>query len=88
MRILAAAALLGSLLVCDHVLAQSGTPADPPAASTIESGAEGPPLANRQSSADPEAERAQEMKNCMAAWDKGTHMSKSEWRRTCAHPIL
>lgn len=25
----------------------------------------------------------QSIENCMALWDAGTHMTKSEWRRTC-----
>jgi hypothetical protein len=25
----------------------------------------------------------QSIENCMAMWDAGTHMTKSEWRRTC-----
>jgi hypothetical protein len=25
----------------------------------------------------------QRMADCMAIWDKGTHMNKDEWRRTC-----
>jgi hypothetical protein len=88
MRILTAAAVLVSLLVCDPALAQSGVPADLPAAATIEGGAVGPSLADRQPPPDPEADRAREMKNCMSAWDKGTHMSKAEWQRTCMHPVL
>ncbi len=23
------------------------------------------------------------MTDCMAIWDKGTHMTKQQWRRTC-----
>ncbi|MEO8421241.1 MAG: hypothetical protein ABI457_08620 [Hyphomicrobium sp.] len=25
----------------------------------------------------------QRMADCMAIWDKGTHMTKQQWRRTC-----
>ena len=25
----------------------------------------------------------QRMTDCMAIWDKGTHMTKQQWRRTC-----
>ena len=88
MRILTATAVLVPLLVCDPALAQSGAPADLPAAATVESGGVEPSLADRQPPPDPKAERAQEMKNCISAWDKGTHMSKAEWQRTCVHPIL
>jgi len=31
---------------------------------------------------EPTAE--QRMKDCMAIWDKGTHMTKDQWRRSCA----
>jgi hypothetical protein len=30
---------------------------------------------------DPSPE--QRMKDCMAIWDRGTHMTKQQWRRTC-----
>ena len=30
---------------------------------------------------DPSPE--QRMKDCMAIWDPGTHMTKQQWRRTC-----
>lgn len=26
---------------------------------------------------------AQRMKDCMSIWDKGTHMTKEQWRRSC-----
>jgi hypothetical protein len=87
MRILTAAAVLVSLLVCDPALAQSGAPADLATAATGENAVE-PSLADRLPPPDPKAERAQEMKNCMSAWDRGTHMSKAEWQRTCMHPVL
>ncbi len=34
-------------------------------------------------SIDVEPSFAQRMSDCMAIWDKGTHMNKDEWRRTC-----
>jgi hypothetical protein len=26
---------------------------------------------------------AERMKDCMAIWDKGTHMTQAQWRRSC-----
>ncbi len=85
-RNLTVAALLGSVLICNNAVAQGGS-ADAPAASTIVAGAKRL-TADRQSPIDPAAAAAEEMEYCMSAWDKGTHMSKAEWRRTCMHPIL
>jgi hypothetical protein len=28
-----------------------------------------------------------DFKDCMETWDKGTHMTKKEWRRTCERTI-
>ena len=27
--------------------------------------------------------KQRDFKDCMESWDKGTHMTKKEWRRTC-----
>jgi hypothetical protein len=31
--------------------------------------------------------REREFKDCLDTWDKGTHMTKQEWRRTCERTI-
>jgi hypothetical protein len=31
--------------------------------------------------------KEREFKDCMETWDKGTHMTKQEWRRTCERTI-
>jgi hypothetical protein len=31
----------------------------------------------------PPESRKKRMQDCMAIWDRGTHMTKREWRRTC-----
>jgi hypothetical protein len=30
-------------------------------------------------------EEQKRLDDCMAAWDRKTHMSKQQWRRTCKH---
>jgi hypothetical protein len=27
------------------------------------------------------------MQDCMASWDAGTHMSKTDWRRVCSYTL-
>ena len=34
-------------------------------------------------SIDVEPSFERRMADCMAVWDKGTHMTKAQWRRTC-----
>jgi len=34
-------------------------------------------------SVNPAGDVEQRMNDCMAIWDKGTHMTKAQWRRTC-----
>ena len=34
-------------------------------------------------SIDTEPPFEQRMKDCMAIWDKGTHMNKEQWHRSC-----
>ncbi len=34
-------------------------------------------------SVDVEPSLEKRMQDCMAIWDKGTHMTKDQWRRTC-----
>ena len=31
--------------------------------------------------------RERDFKDCLESWDKGTHMTKKEWRRTCERTI-
>jgi hypothetical protein len=28
-----------------------------------------------------------DFKDCLDTWDKGTHMTKQEWRRTCERTV-
>ncbi|MFN3624360.1 MAG: hypothetical protein ACK4TP_09895 [Hyphomicrobium sp.] len=56
-------------------LADMTTSADTPKSST-------PPAVTTGSiSSEPTFE--QRMSECMAIWDKGTHMTKEQWRRSC-----
>ena len=41
--------------------------------------APGPPTGSVQ----PGKTDAERMRECMATWDPGTHMTKQQWRRTC-----
>lgn len=51
------------------------TDPSPPAAVTT------PAVTTGSIDVDPPFE--QRMKDCMAIWDKGTHMTKDQWRRSC-----
>ena len=31
--------------------------------------------------------KQRDFKDCMETWDKGTHMTKKEWRRTCERTV-
>ena len=72
--------LASALLVSASALADAGTSAaaNNPAGAT-------PSTATTTTTGsinlDPTPE--QRMKDCMAIWDPGTHMTKKQWRRTC-----
>jgi hypothetical protein len=76
-------AIAGALLLSATALADPGTsaaannPADtaPSSATTTNNTTTG------SINLDPSPE--QRMKDCMAIWDPGTHMTKQQWRRTC-----
>jgi hypothetical protein len=34
---------------------------------------------------DPQEELKKRLEDCMSAWDRKTHMTKQQWRRTCKH---
>jgi hypothetical protein len=53
-------------------------------AATADAGKSDPtvnPVATGSINVEPSFE--QRMSDCMAIWDKGTHMTKDQWRRTC-----
>lgn len=56
-------------------LADTTAPADPLKPSTT------PAVTTGSISNEPTFE--QRMSDCMAIWDKGTHMTKEQWRRSC-----
>ena len=41
----------------------------------------GPPVTTGSVTSEPSFE--QRINECMAIWDKGTHMTKEQWRRSC-----
>jgi hypothetical protein len=56
--------------------------ADPaPQADATQQPANVPAVTTGSINLDPTFE--QRMTDCMAIWDKGTHMTKQQWRRTC-----
>jgi hypothetical protein len=67
---IAAVLLLGSAAIADPT--PGTTDKAPGAADSITTGSV---------YVEPTAE--QRMADCMAIWDKGTHMTKQQWRRTC-----
>jgi len=53
--------------------------AGPPAPASSSQNA--PPTTTASIDTDPPFEKR--MEECMAVWDKGTHMTKAQWRRSC-----
>ena len=71
-------AVAGALLVSATALAGPG-------ASATANNATGttPSAATTTGSINLDPSPEQRMKDCMAIWDRGTHMTKQQWRRTC-----
>jgi hypothetical protein len=71
-------AIAGALLVNATALADPGTSAtaNNPAAAM-------PSATTTTGSINLDPSPDQRMKDCMAIWDPGTHMTKQQWRRTC-----
>ena len=38
-------------------------------------------------SAEAKAYKQKRFEDCVAIWDKGTHMTKEQWRRTCKNSL-
>jgi hypothetical protein len=71
-------AVAGALLISATALADPGTSAtaNNPAGTT-------PSATTTTGSINLDPSPEQRMKDCMAIWDRGTHMTKQQWRRTC-----
>ena len=71
-------AIAGALLISATALADPGTSAtaNNPAGRT-------PSATTTTGSINLDPSPEQRMKDCMAIWDRGTHMTKQQWRRTC-----
>jgi hypothetical protein len=71
-------ATAGALLISASALADPGTSAtaNNPAGTT-------PSATTTTGSINLDPSPEQRMKDCMAIWDRGTHMTKQQWRRTC-----
>jgi hypothetical protein len=61
--------VFGAAAFADTKTAQTSTPPTAPAVTT--------------GSIATEPSFEQRMNECMAIWDKGTHMTKDQWRRSC-----
>jgi hypothetical protein len=74
-------AVAGALLISATALADPGTSATAsnPAGSTSSTATTTTTTGSINLDPSPE----QRMKDCMAIWDPGTHMTKQQWRRTC-----
>ena len=38
-------------------------------------------------SAEAQADRQKRLDDCIAIWDKGTHMTREQWKRTCKNSL-
>lgn len=65
----------GAILFANGALAETTTTADPTKP------APAPAITTGSINVEPPFEKR--MLECMAIWDKGTHMTKAQWRRTC-----
>jgi hypothetical protein len=76
-------AIAGALLISATALADPGTSAtaNNPAGTTPSATTPSATTTTGSINLDPSPE--QRMKDCMAIWDRGTHMTKQQWRRTC-----
>ena len=45
------------------------------------------PLTGSEAATSAGRTKEQRFKDCMETWDKGTHMTKKEWRRTCERTV-
>lgn len=70
--------LLSVLGVSAAALAETATAPIDPSKSAVTAT---PTVTTGSIDVDPPFE--QRMKDCMAIWDKGTHMTKDQWRRSC-----
>ena len=70
-----------SLSIAAGLLLGTAAIADPAPATTDK--APGAPDSITTGSVYVEPTADQRMADCMAIWDKGTHMTKQQWRRTC-----
>jgi hypothetical protein len=69
-----------TLLVATPVLADPTTP-DTAQAEPAKPSSQVDSVSTGSINLEPKFE--QRMADCMAIWDKGTHMTKDQWRRTC-----
>ncbi len=71
-------AIAGALLISATALADPG-----PSATANNLAGTTPSATTTTGSINLDPSPEQRMKDCMAIWDRGTHMTKQQWRRTC-----
>jgi hypothetical protein len=82
---LLAAALFAALAASPVAAAASAAKTDGKAQTAETEPQTGPMTTGSVSSSafGPQESRKKKLEDCMAIWDRGTHMTKREWRRTC-----
>jgi hypothetical protein len=80
------AALVASLLATP-ALADPAPGETAPAATSADATAPPADPALTSPSIDVAPTPEQRMADCMATWDKGTHMTKQQWRHTCKNSL-
>src|SRR6516225_9875672 len=76
-------------LTSSPVTSQTATPSQPVLKKAKERGAT-PSTATNSKEAPTSGDmtkQQRDFKDCLDTWDKGTHMTKKEWRRTCERTI-
>lgn len=70
-----------TIALCGAIAMSAAAVADPTPQTDANVAPDPPPVTTGSINLDPTPE--QRMADCMAVWEPRTHMTKSEWRRTC-----
>jgi hypothetical protein len=76
-------------LTSSPVTSQTATPSQPVLKKAQESGSTRSTATNSKEAptSGDMTKQQRDFKDCLDAWDKGTHMTKKEWRRSCERTI-
>jgi hypothetical protein len=70
------------------VTSQTATPSQPVLKAAKDKGSTPSTATNpTEAAASGGRTRERDFKDCLDTWDKGTHMTKQEWRRTCERTV-